>query len=83
MKGYWPCKLCGRQEEAGAIQEQCGFNLCRSCYGKHSDEELKDKYNEERKEYLAFIDKYDPTGEMTRALKANIALAKKEEEEEE
>ena len=43
MNGKWSCQLCGKREDERAIQEQCGFNLCRSCYGEYSDEELKDK----------------------------------------
>tara|TARA_R100000656_G_scaffold14292_1_gene14273 strand:+ start:203 stop:658 length:456 start_codon:yes stop_codon:yes gene_type:complete len=43
MNGKWSCQLCGYREDERAIQEQCGFNLCRSCYGEYSDEELKDK----------------------------------------
>jgi len=43
---------------------------------------MKKTIKQERKEYLAFIDKWDPTGEMTRALKARIASAKLEKQSE-
>ena len=41
------CELCGRREDAYSIQEQCGFNLCLSCDGKYTDEELCEEMNEE------------------------------------
>jgi len=46
--GKWTCQLCNKLEDERAIQEQCGFNLCRSCYGEYSDEELCEKMEGEQ-----------------------------------
>ena len=35
------CEICGKNEDERNIQEQSGMNICLSCDGRYSDEELK------------------------------------------
>jgi ribosome-binding protein aMBF1 (putative translation factor) len=37
------CELCGKKEDERAMQEQCGMNLCLSCDGQFTDEELEER----------------------------------------
>jgi ribosome-binding protein aMBF1 (putative translation factor) len=39
------CEICGKNEDERNIQEQSGMNICLSCDGRYSDEELQNISN--------------------------------------
>lgn len=34
------CQICEKREHERNMQEQCGFNICISCDGLYTDEEI-------------------------------------------
>ena len=42
-KGKSKCVLCGKFEDENNAQEQMGYELCNSCDGKYTDEELNNQ----------------------------------------